>query len=65
MELVGKLKKQVTQAKSLEEAKDMIENAGMKLTDEELQAVAGGGGTSRPEAHEHHHKPMSDEKFLK
>ncbi len=44
MELTGNLKEQVTKAKSLDEAKSVIENAGMKLTDDELNMVAGGAG---------------------
>ena len=42
MELVGKLKDDVAQAKDKEEAKKIMENAGMKLTDDELDTVAGG-----------------------
>ena len=42
MELTGKLKEQVEQAKTKEEAKDLIAQAGMELTDEELDSVAGG-----------------------
>ena len=44
MELVGKLKDEMAQAKDKDEAKKMMENAGMKLTDDELDAVAGGLG---------------------
>ena len=43
MELTGELKKQVEKARSKDEKKKLIENAGMKLTDEELDMVAGGG----------------------
>ena len=43
MELSGDLKKQVEQAETKEEKKKLIENAGMKLTDDELNMVAGGG----------------------
>ena len=42
MELSGDLKKQVEQAETKEEKKKLIENAGMKLTDEELDQVSGG-----------------------
>ncbi len=42
MELVGKLKDEMAQAKNKEEAKEIMENAGMKLTDDELDSVAGG-----------------------
>ncbi len=48
MELVGNLKNQVNQTKSLEEAKGIIENAGMKLTDDELDMVTGGAGFLHP-----------------
>ncbi len=44
MELVGKLKDEISKAKDKKEAKEIMENAGMKLTDDELDAVAGGGG---------------------
>lgn len=42
MELVGKLKEQVEKTESKDEAKKVIEEAGMLLTDEELDNVAGG-----------------------
>ena len=42
MKLVGKLKKQVEETTSKEEAKEIIENAGMLLTDDELDNVTGG-----------------------
>ncbi len=42
MELTGKLKEQVEKSKNLEDAKKIIEKAGMKLNDEELDKVAGG-----------------------
>ncbi|MCR5764970.1 MAG: hypothetical protein K6G09_03215 [Treponema sp.] len=42
MELTGKLKEEMAQAKSKDEAKEIMENAGMKLTDDELDTVAGG-----------------------
>jgi len=42
MELTGKLKEQVEQAKDKVEAKKIIEEAGMQLTDDELDQVAGG-----------------------
>ena len=43
MKLVGELKKQVEETKNKEEAKEVIEKAGMQLTDEELDNVTGGG----------------------
>ena len=42
MKLIGNLKKQVDETTSKEEAKEVIEKAGMELTDEELDQVAGG-----------------------
>ncbi len=48
MELIGKLKENVEKAGSKEEAKKIIKNAGMEagmdLSDEELDMAAGGGG---------------------
>ena len=41
MKLIGNLKKQVEETKNKEEAKEVIEKAGMELTDEELDQVAG------------------------
>ena len=42
MKLVGDLKKQVEETKNKEEAKKLIEKAGMQLTDDELDNVTGG-----------------------
>ena len=42
MELLGKLKNEMAQAKSKDEAKEIMENAGIKLTDDELDSVSGG-----------------------
>ena len=42
MELTGKLKEQVEKAETREEAKKIMEEAGISLTDEELDQVAGG-----------------------
>ena len=42
MELTGNLKDKVSDAKTKEEVKELIEDAGMSLTDEELDQVAGG-----------------------
>ncbi len=41
IELTEKLKEQVEQAKTKEEAKNLIAQAGMELTDEEMDQVAG------------------------
>ena len=43
MKLVGDLKDKVEKAENQEEAKKVIEEAGMELTDEEMDQVAGGG----------------------
>ena len=44
MKLVGELKKQVEGTNNTEEAKELIEDAGMLLTDDELDYVTGGAG---------------------
>ncbi len=42
MKLLGELKEKVENAETKEEAKKVIEEAGMELTDEEMDQVAGG-----------------------
>ena len=42
MKLIGNLKKKVDEANTKEEAKELIANAGMELTEEEMDAVCGG-----------------------
>lgn len=42
MKLTGDLEKQVNSTKDWDEARQLIENAGMLLDDEELNSVAGG-----------------------
>lgn len=42
MKLIGKLKSDVESAPTKEEKKEAIEKAGMLLTDDELDQVAGG-----------------------
>ena len=42
MKLVGELKDKVEKAETKVEAKKIIEEAGMELTDEEMDQVAGG-----------------------
>ena len=44
MELSKELKEKVQNAKSAEEAKKILEEAGLELTDTELDQVAGGAG---------------------
>ena len=49
MKLVGELKDKVEKAENQEEAKEIIKEAGIELTDEEMDQVAGGGmGRSLP-----------------
>ena len=43
MKLIGNLKNQVENAKSKEEAKSLIDTAGMALNADELEMVTGGG----------------------
>jgi len=43
MKLIGKLKDKVEKAETKGEAKEIIKDAGMELTDEEMDQVAGGG----------------------
>ena len=47
MKLVGELKKQVEGTNNKEEAKELIEDAGMLLTDDELDWVTGGGKSGK------------------
>lgn len=42
MKLTGELKKHVEETDSREEKKRLIEEAGMELTDEEMDIVSGG-----------------------
>ncbi len=42
MKPVGDLKEKVEKAESKDEAKKVIEEAGIELTDEEIDSVAGG-----------------------
>ena len=42
MRLIGNLKKQADAAADVSEKRSLIEKAGMKLTDDELEMVAGG-----------------------
>ena len=48
MELTGNHKKQIEKAENQEEEKKIIEKAGMELTDEEMDQVAGGGYRNLP-----------------
>ena len=42
MQLTGELKEKVEKAKSAEEAKKILKEAGVELTDSEMDQVAGG-----------------------
>ena len=42
MELIGNLRKKVDKANTKEEKRELIEKAGMKLNDMELEMVSGG-----------------------
>ncbi len=44
MKLTGKLKEKVSKAETKELAKELIADAGMELTDEEMDKVSGGFG---------------------
>lgn len=48
MKLVGELKNKVEKTENLDEAKKIIEEAGMQLSDEEMNNVAGGGQPFAP-----------------
>ena len=47
MELVGELKDKVEKTESIDEAKNLIKEAGMELTDEEMDKVSGGADPKR------------------
>ena len=49
MELTGKLKEQISSAKDIDEVKGILKDAGMVLSDKELDDVAGGIGIRGPE----------------
>ena len=42
MKLIGKLKKKVEETATMDEARSVIEDAGMQLNDDELDQVIGG-----------------------
>ena len=51
MKLIGNLKRQVENEGTMEGRKRLIEKAGMKLTDEELDNVSGGVDPCTPTGH--------------
>ncbi len=48
MKLVGELNEKVAKAENKEEAKEIIKQAGMELTDDEMKQVSGGSFSSDP-----------------
>jgi len=48
MKLIGRLKKDVESATSKTEANEILMNAGVELTPDELEYVTGGISTARP-----------------
>ena len=52
MELIGNLKKKVDKASSKEEKRELIEKAGMKLNDMELEMISGGISFQSPSVKE-------------
>lgn len=60
MKLTGELKDKVESAETMEEKKDIIAEAGIELTDEELNDVVGGAGAGYKEyIHNHNiYHPM-------
>ena len=55
MKLTGELKKHVEAADSREEKKRLIEEAGMELTDEEMDIVSGGTHDGRYNSKNHNY----------
>ncbi len=51
MKLTGKLKENVEKAENKEQEKELIAKAGMILSDDDLDQVAGGAG---PDGHKRH-----------
>ena len=47
MKLTGKLKENVEKAETKEQAKELIADAGMELTDDEMDMVSGGGPATK------------------
>ena len=62
MKLTGELKDKVTKAESMEAKKDIIAQAGMELSDDELDMVA--GGTDFPNNIRREDLPLYNPKML-
>lgn len=57
MKLTGELKKQVEETRDRLEVKKVIEQAGIRLTDEELDQVDGGAGCPKTKRQPGSHDP--------
>ena len=55
MKLTGELKKQVEKTDNRDEKKRLIEEAGMELTDEEMDIVSGGSHDLRLNSKNHNY----------
>lgn len=68
MKLKGELKEKVEKAESAAEAKDIIAEAGVELTDEEVENVAGGvyrnPNTRRPNDDTHIKAPKAKGNYV-
>ena len=64
MKLIGELKKKVENAKDMKEAKEVIEDAGMKLTEEELEKVAGGNAPCGWNGWDHDNYPSGTVEYI-
>ena len=61
MKLIGNLKKEVDKARTKVEKRELIEKAGMKLNDVELEMVSGGAGRDfNPEYWEQHFRECEE-----
>ena len=58
MKLVGELKEKVEQTENTAEAKEVIEAAGLELTDDEVEEVAGGLIQARQRRNQGYNKPV-------
>lgn len=57
MKLTGELKKQVEETRDRQEVKKVIEQAGIRLTDEELDQVDGGADSPKTKRQPSPHDP--------
>ncbi len=61
MKLIGQLKNKVEKAETKEEAKQIIQDAGMLLDDQEMDQVTGGSGGFGSHASSHCSNPFARE----